>query len=275
MGPVGQNPGVRPRLLLPALVLAVVGVLLPTTATAAPERGGDAPTPLPKVERWDYQIGGVRSVPKDVRVVVRDREAPAVEREGVYNVCYVNAFQTQPNEKRFWKKHWGLVLKKNGRAVVDSGWGEWLLDIRTPAKRQRLARIVGGWMSGCAEDGYDAVEPDNLDSYLRSKGLITPKQTNAFVRLLADRAHASGLAIAQKNRAGWDGKRFGLDFAVAEECGQYDECGAYHRVYGARVLAVEYRDPAFAAACRQWEGRIALVRRDLAVSPKGVRRFCP
>ncbi|MCH1868845.1 endo alpha-1,4 polygalactosaminidase [Nocardioides sp. CFH 31398] len=264
----------RPRLLLAALALALLGALLPGGATAQVARGGDGPRPLPAVDRWDYQIGGVRGVPDDVHVVVRDREAPPVERGDVYDVCYVNAFQTQPNEKRFWRQRWGLVLKKHGRAVVDSGWGEWLLDIRTAEKRRRLAAIVGRWMTGCAEAGYDAVEPDNLDSFLRSKDLIEPRQTNAFVRLLADRAHEAGLAIAQKNRAGWDGTRFGLDFAVAEECAEYDECGAYRRYYGPRVLAVEYGAEAFTRACRQWEGRIALVRRDYAVSPKGVRRWC-
>jgi hypothetical protein len=261
--------------VLITLVLALLGALLPGSATAVTSRGGDGPPPLPKVDRWDYQIGGVRSVPDDVHVVVRDREAPAVGREDVYNVCYVNAFQTQPNEKRFWKKHWGLVLKKDGRAVVDSGWGEWLLDIRTNAKRQRLARIVGRWIRGCGQAGYDAVEPDNLDSFLRSKGLITPADTNAFVRLLVRETRGNELAIAQKNRAGWDGSEHGMDFAIAEECAQFDECGSYRRHYGPRVLAVEYRDPAFRKACREYGGRIALVRRDYAVSPRGVRRFCP
>jgi len=261
------------RLLLLLLALVLLGALVPGAASAAtPQRGGDAP--LPEVDRWDYQIGGVRSVPRNVDVVVRDREAPPVEREDVYNVCYVNAFQTQPNEKRFWKKRWDLVLKKKGRAVVDSGWGEWLLDVRTPAKRERLAAIVGRWMSGCADAGYDAVEPDNLDSFLRSKGLIGTADTAAFVRLLVQEAHGDGLAIAQKNRAGWDGSRLGMDFAVAEECAQYDECGSYQEHYGRQVLAVEYRAKSFATACRRWEGEIALVRRDYAVSPQGVRRFC-
>ena len=55
-----------------------------------------------------------------------------------YNVCYVNGFQTQPSEKAFWRKHRGLVLRDaDGRPVVDEAWGECLLDLRTPDKRQR------------------------------------------------------------------------------------------------------------------------------------------
>jgi len=43
----------------------------------------------------------------------------------------------------------GLALRRGGgRPVVDSAWGEWLLNIRTPRKRVRLARIVGRPTSG-------------------------------------------------------------------------------------------------------------------------------
>ena len=51
--------------------------------------------PLPVGTRADYQLGGPRSVPDDVGIVVRDRRAPAAGR---YDVCYVNGFQTQPGE---------------------------------------------------------------------------------------------------------------------------------------------------------------------------------
>ena len=120
----------------------------------------------------DYQLGGAADPPANVGIVVRDRTEPPAA--GRYNVCYVNGFQTQPNEKGFWAKHRGLVLRDaDGRPVVDEAWGELLLDVRTAAKRQALARIVGRWVRGCAHDGYDAVEFDNLDSFTRSDGLLT------------------------------------------------------------------------------------------------------
>ena len=82
-----------------------------------------------------------------VGIVVRDRRArPQPER---YNVCYVNGFQTQADERRFWRHRMWLVLHKNGKPVVDEAWNEWLLDVRTPAKRQRLAQIVGCWTQRC------------------------------------------------------------------------------------------------------------------------------
>ena len=55
--------------------------------------------------------------------MVRDRSRAA--GGGRFNVCYVNGFQTQPDEKRFWRKHPGLVLRDaDGRPVVDEAWGE-------------------------------------------------------------------------------------------------------------------------------------------------------
>lgn len=247
--------------------LAVVGTLVATPSHAAPPR--DLP---PSGRDFDYQLGGNRPVPERVAVVVRDREASAAD--GLYNVCYVNGFQTQSSEKKLWRKHWGLVLKHDGEPVEDEGWGEWLLDIRPDAKQKRLARIIGRWISGCAEDGYDAVELDNLDSFSRSRGLIVRQDTKRFARRLVRRAHLVGLAAAQKNMAGWDGRRAGFDFAIAEDCARWRECGTYVDHYGELVLDVEYSKKGFRRACTTWGDTIAVVRRDLALSESGLRRWC-
>jgi hypothetical protein len=211
-------------------------------------------------------------VPAQVGIVVRDRADSPVA--GRYNVCYVNAFQTQPDERRFWRAHWRLVLARDGRPVVDSAWGEWLLDTRTPRKRARIAGIVGRWIDGCAASGFDAVELDNLDSWSRSRRLIRPRQNKRLARLLVARAHRAGLAVAQKNWAEWDGRVAGFDFAIAEECGRWHECGSYVRHYGRRVLVVEYRRADFDATCARWGSTLAVVLRDRALSPTGIRRWC-
>ena len=220
----------------------------------------------------DYQLGGAAQAPAHVGIVVRDRSAHP--QPGRYNVCYVNGFQTQPDEKSFWRRHWDLVLKDAGGPVVDEVWGEWLLDVRTPERRLALSRIIGRWVAGCAADGFDAVELDNLDSWSRSHGLIAPAQSKAFARLLVRRAHRVGLAAAQKNWAGWDGRTVGYDFAIAEECGRWHECGAYAQHYGRRVLAAEYRRSDFDRTCAGYGGRWAVVLRDLALTPGGVNRWC-
>jgi hypothetical protein len=221
---------------------------------------------------WDYQLGGARPVPAHVGIVERDRLAAPVAT--AYNVCYVNGFQAQRQQKRFWHRHWRLVLKDGGRPVVDSVWGEWLLDTRTRAKRTALARIVGRWTDRCAADGFDAVEYDNLDSFSRSHHLLTRADNKRYAAALVARAHADGLAAAQKNWAEWDGRSVDFDFAVAEQCGQYRECGSYVDHYGHHVLAVEYRARAFGWTCRHFGDRIAVVRRDVDLTRHGVRRWC-
>jgi hypothetical protein len=253
---------VRNHLLM--LLAAVLLAGLPATAAAV--------EPLPIGPDVDYQLGGAAAVPARVGIVVRDRADRPVAAK--YNVCYVNAFQTQPGERRFWRAHWRLVLKRDGRPVVDSAWGEWLLDPRTRAKRIRIARIVGRWIDGCAAAGFDAVELDNLDSWSRSHRLIRPRHAKRLARRLVSWAHRDGLAVAQKNWAEWDGRVVGFDFAIAEACGRWHECGAYVRHYGRRVLVVEYRAADFDATCARWGSALAVVLRDRALSPTAIRRWC-
>ena len=246
--------------MLPGLV-----GLLAATLLAVPALPGDTDV--------DYQLGGAVEAPDHVGIVVRDREAEP--QAGRFNVCYVNGFQTQPDDKAFWRKRPGLVLRdRSGAPVVDEAWGELLLDLRTREKRTRIARIVTRWTKGCAKDGYDAVEFDNLDSFTRSGGLLKRRHALRFARLLTRGAHRHGLAAGQKNLAGLDGRRVGYDFAVAEECGRYDECGAYVADHGDQVLMVEYRVADFERTCAAYGATHAVVLRDRDLSPGGVHRWC-
>jgi hypothetical protein len=241
-------------------------------ALVAPSYAGTSVVVPPSGTDWDYQLGGARPVPGHVGIVERDRHAKPVK--GTYNVCYVNGFQTQVEQKRFWRRHhWRLVLKDHGEPVVDSVWGEWLLDTRTSAKRHALARITGRWTARCAKDGFDAVEFDNLDSFSRSHHLVTRRDNKRYAGLLVKRAHAAGLAAAQKNWAEWDGTLVGYDFVVAEQCEQYHECGSYLAHYQ-HVLAVEYRAKAFRRSCSRWSTKLAVVRRDVGLARHGVRKWC-
>ena len=255
------------RSWLTVMVLLVTGLLGPVGRASAAEI-----VPPPTGTDVDYQLGGNAPVPDNVGIVVRDRTAKPLA--GAYSVCYVNGFQTQPNEKRFWRKRENLLLHKGGRVVVDSAWGEWLLDIGTARKRDRLATIMGRWIRGCANDGYQGVEFDNLDSFTRSKGMLERTDANRFARLLVAAAHDAGLAAGQKNRASWDGTTVGYDFAIAEECGQWHECGSYVDHYGDEVLVVEYRRKVFNRTCTRWGDRLAIVLRDLDLTPDGVHAYC-
>ena len=144
---------------------------------------------LPPVNgRFDYQIGGAYTPATSVRTVIRDRGEKPVR--GRYTICYVNAFQTQPGEAAYWKReHPTLLLRKGGKLVSDPDWpGEYLLHTSTAARRQAGAAVEGRWIDGCAAAGFDAVEPDNLDSWTRSKGRLSKADNVALAQLLAVRA---------------------------------------------------------------------------------------
>jgi hypothetical protein len=253
-----------------AVLLSLLLVLM--AVPAVPATAGTTITLPPTGTDWDYQLGGSRPVPASVGIVERDRRASP--NAGTYDICYVNGFQTQADEFRFWRKHLRLVLRRHGRPVVDSAWGEWLLNLRTPRKRARLARIVGVWTRGCAARGFDAVEFDNLDSYTRSHGMLTRRQAIAYARLLVSAAHRAGLAAGQKNLAEFDGRAIGYDFAVAEECGRYRECSSYVAHFGRRVLSIEYRRVDFRWTCAHYGGQLPVVLRDLDLTARGVREWC-
>ena len=242
---------------------------------AEPLLGPQSVTRPPVDATFDYQIGGSYAPASAAAGVDRDRHEFAVA--GAYSICYLNAFQTQPDELAYWKQHHGsLLLKKGERHVTDPGWpGEYLLNTSTVKKRAAIARVVGGWIDGCATAGYRAVEPDNLDSWTRSRGRLSRSDNLALAKLLVGRAHAAGLAIAQKNAAELgDAGRFevGFDFAIAEECQVYDECGDYTDVYGNNVIEIEYADNphrAYRQACAARGDDIAVILRDRDVVAHG------
>jgi hypothetical protein len=253
-------------------VLVTLVGLVTLALVAGPAAAADV-DPLPTGTDVDYQLGGAATAPAHVGIVVRDREEEP--QPGRYNVCYVNGFQTQPHERRFWLKRKHLLLQdRRGALVVDEDWGEVLLDLRTRDKRTRIARIVTRWTKGCARSGFAAVEFDNLDSYTRSRGLMKRRHALAFARLLARGAHRHGLAAGQKNLAGYDGRNVGFDFAVSEECGHYDECQAYVDDFGDQVLMIEYAAADFETTCGAHGATHAVVLRDRDLTPGGVHRWC-
>lgn len=261
------------RSVVPLVALVVAPVLGGCSATVSPTVPADGGPP------WglhvDYQLGGAYPPGDGVTGVVRDRTAtPAT---GLWSACYVNALQTQPGVDEVPEDL--LLHDASGDRVEDPDWpGEYLLDVSTGAQRERVADLVGDWFDGCAAAGFDAVEPDNLDSWTRSRGLLDRTDAEAVARLLVERAHGAGLLIAQKNAAELDGAALGFDYAVTEQCQVFDECDGYTDAYGDRVIEIEYTDDAFDAACAARGGEVAVQRRDLDVSVPGtdgyVSRFC-
>ena len=260
--------------MVPLVLFA--GCSSPSTGTGvdAPAGVTDAPAGAlvlpPANGGLDYQLGGEYPPPAGVTIVSRDRGAsPAA---GLYNICYVNGFQIQPDEEPMWMSQYpDLILRDGGgNPVIDVDWDEMLIDVGTPEKRTRVAAIVGGWIDGCAAAGFDAIEIDNLDSFTRSTGLLDEEDAVAAMRLFADAAHAHDLPAAQKNSSELVGRRADMatDFVVAEECNRYTECGDYTAAYGDHVLVIEYRAQDFTAGCAAYP-QLSIVLRDRNLVTQG------
>ena len=305
MGRCGAGPWARPDASVSVMdrgarraALALVGTLcvaVPHGAGAQSPGASVQPiwAPPPVHAGVDYQIGGDYPLPEGVTVVARDWFAGTAP-DDAYAICYVNAFQTQddeadvdrPDERSAWPQD--LVLLELGD---DPNWGgEYLIDISTPEHRAAAAAWLEPMIATCAAKGFKAVEPDNLDSWTRFDG--TPMEDRvpfgeadaiAYAGLIADIAHRYGLAVAQKNTVELPGDvahdRIGFDFAVAEECGRWDECQGYVDVYGDHVIVIEYRQRDLERTCRDFGDRLSVVLRDVNVTTPGSETYryatCP
>jgi hypothetical protein len=277
--------------------LAAAGAVLAGVLLLIVSSDGDGPradpataashAPPPANAGFDYQIAGDYPLPEGASVVSRDWYIGEPAGDPAYSICYVNAFQTQanesgvdrPDERTNWPRK--LILTKLGD---DPKWGgEYLVDVSSAQKRRRAARWVQQMIDGCAQKGFDAVEYDNLDSWTRFDGTPLAKkvpfgkrQALSYARLLAERAHAAGLAVGQKNTADINraqSHKVGFDFAIAEECARYNECDRYQRVYGDRVIVIEYRRQDFDSACETVGDELSVVLRDRQVTLPGSRRY--
>lgn len=282
----------RAKLLPTELVVSILAAatfIATLTGAVATQAADDAlaVVPPPPNAGFDYQIGGDYPLPDGVTVVSRDWFAGKPAAVPAYSICYVNAFQTQanergterPDERSNWPRR--LVLRKLGD---DPKWGgEYLIDLSSAKKRAMAAGWVAQMIDGCAAKGYRAVEYDNLDSWTRFDG--TPlarkvpfgkREALAYAKLLAARAHSKGLAVGQKNTVELTREQVakaGFDFAIAEECGRYRECGGYRRLHGDRVIAIEYRRRDFESACRTVGAKVSVVLRDRLVRTPASSRY--
>jgi hypothetical protein len=151
-------------------------------------------------------------------------------------VCYIDV-GTWENWRSDADKFPSAVLGK-----PDGHWaGERWLDIR---QTSILEPLMKARFQLCKSKGFDAVDPDNIDGYTNKTGFpLTAAEQLTYDTWVASAVHAIGLSVDQKNDPGQT-KNFGtaFDFAVVEQCFQYDFCKTYapYSAEDALVLDIEY-----------------------------------
>ena len=107
------------------------------------------------------------------------------------------------------------------------GWaGEKWLDI---SKLDLLIPIMNSRMDLAVKKKCDGVEPDNVDGYTNDTGFsLSSEDQLIYNKYLSSAAHKRGLSIALKNDMDQlvELEPY-FDFAVNEQCNQYNECSNY------------------------------------------------
>ncbi|MDJ0313679.1 endo alpha-1,4 polygalactosaminidase [Arthrobacter sp. H35-D1] len=218
-----------------AMSLAACAPATPSPATAdwwTPQHG----------QSWQVQLSDAldTSVNADIYDVDGvDTAAPALRKlkdTGAHLVCYFNAGGWEE-----WREDAALFDPPLLGLDLDGWPGERWLDVR---QQDELLPLMAARMDACKERGFDAVDPDNVDGYANDSGFALTKQHQlAYIRSLAGLAHERGLGFGLKNAPDLVAELVDdIDFAVNEQCHEYEECAAYAPLLasGKAVVDIEY-----------------------------------
>ncbi|MFE9257147.1 endo alpha-1,4 polygalactosaminidase [Streptomyces sp. NPDC006879] len=224
----------QPVLSRRALPWLLAGVLAAGCASGAgddkarPVRSGDGASSGSRWQPaagtpWQWQLSGRIDTSVDAPVFDVDgfttskSTVAGLHGQGRRVICYlsVGAWEEfRPDAGKFPRE---LLGRSNG-------WkGERWLDIR---RTEVLEPLLARRLDMCRDKGFDAVEPDNVDGYRNDSGFpLTAEHQLRFNRMVARLARERGLAVGLKNDLDQIPELVGdFDFAVNEQCAQYQEC---------------------------------------------------
>ncbi|GHA39524.1 hypothetical protein GCM10010329_73400 [Streptomyces spiroverticillatus] len=193
---------------------------------------------------WQWQLDGRVDPRTDVPVYDIDgfentaSDVARLHADGRKVICYINAGAWEdfrPDKAAFPKSVLGAT----------NGWaGERWLDIR---RTDVLRPLMAKRFDMCRAKGFDAVEPDLMDAYQNESGFpLTAAHQLTYNKMLSALAHERGLAVGLKNDLEQIPQLLRhFDFAVNEECAEFDECESLRPFItaGKAVFHVEYTLP--------------------------------
>ena len=189
---------------------------------------------------WQLQRKIKTSVPAEIYDVdgfeTSASEVAALHALGKHVVCYIDVGTAEDFRPDYDEFPPSVLGNSNG-------WpGERWLDIR---QLSVLEPIMTARLQMCAEKGFDALEPDNIEAFSNDSGFpITAAEQLTYNEWIAEEAHSLGLAVLQKN----DGEQASelepyFDGVLTEQCNQYHECSDFdpYLAAGKPVIDAEYR----------------------------------
>ncbi|WP_187345266.1 endo alpha-1,4 polygalactosaminidase [Cystobacter ferrugineus] len=228
------------------------------------------PTPAAPIH-WHWQLSQDFSFPRDVlpHKTVYDLDGELTSAETVAKlhalgpdvvvICYFDAGVYE--DYRSDKERFPASVIGN----PDEGWdGSYWLDIRQmdillPIMKDRM-------INWCKNKGFDAIEPDETEVWSNDSGFpITKAQNNAYNKAIAELAHSLGMSVGLKgnNTEAPELVNY-FDWALTEQCWEFDECALFKNSFiaqGKAVFNVEYNTDPNCTRANQWH--INSSRRDL------------
>lgn len=177
-------------------------------------------------DTWQWQLTGTINTSYDVRMYdvdlfdTPDATIALLHAQGRAVVCYFSAGSAEN-----WRPDYAQFRSSDLGKPLDGWPGERWVDTRSANVRA----IMRGRLDLAQSRGCDGVEPDNVDAWDNNPGFPLTKPTQLdYNRFLATEARSRNLKVGLKNDVDqlaelqpW------FDFAVNEQCHQYNECKAY------------------------------------------------
>ena len=239
----GRLGGAYPAAAIALVALSLASLSLSASASAV-AAGSGRWRPSPQASPWQWQLQG--TLDPTVAATVYDidgfevsgADVRTLHRLGRKVICYLDVGSWEsyrPDAGRFPKS----VIGRRYAGFPEERW----LDV---GRFGLFAAPLKARIAMCARKGFDAVEPDNLAGWEpenRTGFQISATDQLRFNRWIAKQVHRRGMAVALKNDGRQAEQLLGwFDFAIVEQCFQYDECDYYEPFVrdGKAVFEAEY-----------------------------------
>lgn len=157
----------------------------------------------------------------------------AIHARGAKAICYIDAGSIEdfrPDYQQFVDFH-----KKNGNSLLGKPFSaefpneRWANINNDKGQRDFLLKMMAARVDKCVQAGFDGVEFDVVNAHEEGKSVtgwtVSPATQLVYNRALAGLAHDRGLSVALKNDLSQAEELVSsFDYAVNEECFQFDEC---------------------------------------------------
>jgi len=209
---------------------------------------------IPPDSDWNWQLTGELDMSVDVDVwdvdlfEVEASKIAELHQAGRYVICYFSAGSIED-----WRPDVGGFDESAIGKPLDGWPGEKWVDVRSKS----AVALVEARIALAAEKGCDAVEPDNVNGYNNDSGFpLDEADQIQFNSKIAELGHARGVAVGLKNSFDIVDQLAGVfDFAVTEQCHEYDECELLKPFVGQGkpVFNAEYPGESSAGEHVAWE----------------------